>query len=338
MSAALLSLVLAVVGLLVGPVLYGMPHWKAWDRVLDSFTVVAVGGLCVLHLLPEAIAHGGWLAAICAAVGLFAPRFLRGASGTGLLVGLMLHAALEAGAMNAAHGHGALGLAVVLHRVPVGLAVFSMYHEHPHTNRRGWFAIALLMLATVLGFFFGGWLSGVSGPVEAALNASVAGLLLHVVWEHESDEPEHDHDHAQRSRGGPIDAMAALVGLVVVGVMGMSEVHAEHNLLQQVAALTSYTAAPALAVYAAMGGLYVARDRTTAARRLALLIDRTLPWFWLAVVVVAAFVSVGPGSRSPLTWLPVGAIFLLTIVSLVRHGPRGMVAMVTRQSPHWMRG
>lgn len=197
----IIPLFLAIVGLLVGPGLYAVPHWRTWDRVLDSFTLLAVGGLAVFHLLPGSVSEGGPLALVLAGVGVLLPRALRTLEGVGpwvLLIGLAIHAALEAAALGAhAHHAVALGVAVVLHRVPVGLAVFAMYHEHPRTSGMGWVAIGGLVLSTIVGFWIGPSLhAATSGTVEAGLSALVAGMLLHVVWEHGEPE-EHAHEHGE---------------------------------------------------------------------------------------------------------------------------------------------
>ncbi|MCA9571004.1 MAG: hypothetical protein KC656_24355, partial [Myxococcales bacterium] len=104
-----LLLLLAILGLLVGPTLYLVPHWRTWDRLLDGFALAAVGGLGMLHLLPEAVETGGLLALVAAAVGLVLPGLLHGLLGFGpwvLLAGLVLHAGVESSALT---GTDALG-------------------------------------------------------------------------------------------------------------------------------------------------------------------------------------------------------------------------------------
>lgn len=193
---AYVPLLLAMLGLLIGPAMYVVPHLRSWDRLLDSFTVAAVGGLCLFHLLPSAVDHGGWMAIVAAAAGLWFPFWmgrLRGIGPWALLVGLVIHASLESAAM--AMGNHSFGIAVVLHRLPVGFAVFALFHEHAHSNARGWVAIGSLVLATLVGFLAGPPLVAATPlGVEAILEAGVAGMLLHVLWEHgQAGQAPHAH-------------------------------------------------------------------------------------------------------------------------------------------------
>ena len=211
----------AVIGLVLGPVFHRMGRGtKAWRATLDGFAVVGVAGISVLHLLPEAIAHGGLTAVIVALVGLALPAmFERRAQKSNhqgahllLLAGLAVHAAVESAALAAVHEEHvlSLGAAVVLHRLPVGLVVFSLFA--PDKNpRQAYGAIGGLVVATLVGFGIGGaasvWLHG---EVGAWLQALVAGSLLHVVFAHghhhahgHDHSHDHDHDHSHEALSQP---------------------------------------------------------------------------------------------------------------------------------------
>ena len=228
-------LILAILGLLLGPLLYLVPHWRTWDRLLDSFALAAVGGLGLFHLIPEAIDHGGPLVVLFALFGLALPGLLHNLEGFGpwvLLGGLVVHAGVESAALGAGAG-GVLAVAVVLHRLPVGLAVFALYHEHPRTHGLGWVAIATLIATTLLGYVAGPALQSLLHPTAvAALEALVAGMLVHIVWEHgtESEEAIHDHEHDVphlHDHGeiptGPTVALATLLGFAMVALVTQTD-------------------------------------------------------------------------------------------------------------------
>ncbi|MGK0362406.1 MAG: uncharacterized membrane protein YraQ (UPF0718 family) [Bradymonadia bacterium] len=193
--------------------------------LLDGFVVVAVTGLVCLHVLPEAMERAGWLAGAAAVVGLVLPtlleKLLHGLHtsvhrGTVLLVafGLAVHAFFDGLALSA-HGievneqahaqHDHLGLAVVFHRLPAALLIWSA--ARPVSRRFAWALLSCIGAATVLGFFAAGWAH--PGEGWAIVDGLVAGALLHVAlaahghWlpaETEArahDHAHHSHDHAQ---------------------------------------------------------------------------------------------------------------------------------------------
>ncbi len=235
MSSTILLLCAAVVGLMIGPVLTrAQRQAKGVREALDGFAVVAVSGVALLHLLPEAFEHAGPIALVCAALGLFAPALLErrvsawspGLPVVALLLGLAPHAALEAAALSAAHDHELMlmGAVVVAHRLPVGLIVYSMASRR-HGALMGWGAIATLIIATVAGFTAGDTMySMMSEGTGACLTAFVAGSLLHVVGNHhgevECDSPEHgtrNHRHAGRALSSSF-VMGIVTGLATLCV------------------------------------------------------------------------------------------------------------------------
>ncbi len=217
-------LLLAIAGLLVGPVLVLLPNGRSWDPILDSFSLAAVGGLTVLHLLPEAIENGGLLALIAAGFGGLFPQVLHRLRGVGpwlMLAGLALHTGLEATTLSG--GTGPLAVAVIVHRLPEGLAVFRLYHQHPATRGGGPLAIAILVGATLIGGILGADLQ-VTGPLRGWLDALVAGMLLNIVWDHGADH----HGEAPGS-GTPATgwgaASATAAGLATVGLVAAGHAH-----------------------------------------------------------------------------------------------------------------
>lgn len=186
MSAAVILLVLSLLGLLTGPVLVSLwPAGRAWRALLDGLSLVVVVGLSLLVLLPHAVAHSGLLAVAVGAlsVGAFRLLDLRAGASLGrtvlLVVLLLVHAALDGAALAVAEEEvgGVLGLAVAAHRVPVGLMLFL----GASSRGVGWGRIGLLSVATVLGFWGAQrWVSPTPSMVHGVLEALAIGALLHI--------------------------------------------------------------------------------------------------------------------------------------------------------------
>lgn len=194
-------LVASVVALLVGPAVARLAGERRGPvAVLDGFIVAGLLGLVVLEILPEAFEHAGLVAVVAAVLGIVLPRFfegrlhiaegkLHGAVSWGAVIGYSLHAVLDGAALTGGAGTSALGLGVVLHRVPVGVTLWWLVR--PHGPRGGMLALGLIGGATALGF------AGAERLVSALplgslglFQALVGGSLLHVVAGHEhGDEP-----------------------------------------------------------------------------------------------------------------------------------------------------
>ena len=197
----------AVLGLFLGPALIrllGRRRW--WLDALDGYVLVTIGGLGLGELLPHAVAESGLAAVVAALAGLVMPvvleRRMHAAHSVTVALaffGLAVHAALDGAVLAAPHdAHGGnLDLAVVLHRLPVGLLVYgsvSGYRGH----RAALAVVALMAVATVAGNAFGeAALAAASSTAVSLFEAFVVGALLHVVLhvQHEAN----DYDHA----GGP---------------------------------------------------------------------------------------------------------------------------------------
>lgn len=249
--AAAGMLIVALLGLLAGPMLLGLaPHGRVWRRWLDGLCLSLVGGLSILHLLPHAVEHGGPIALLVAVVSAIVPGLLhRHGDGAhsrwnlGLFALLLLHAAVDGAALALLDDtSSSLSIAVAAHRVPVGLVVFATARQL--APRAGWLSILLLSLATVGGFFGSDaaahllhghhWLEGV-------LEAAVAGALLHILFDHHGiiahlhgpDDHDHDHDHAPEPAEVGWSALGAVTGLVAVAVS--TAVSADSHALDHIA-------------------------------------------------------------------------------------------------------
>lgn len=192
----MLLLALSLATLAAGPVLLTFLHPQSRGRTaLDAFVVVAIAGLLLLHVVPEAVETAGWPAATALALGLAFPLLLhrlypsglRGADASAALLGLaalLTHAMLDGVSLSTADRVPALAMAVVVHRLPLGVAVWWL--GVTTIGRRA--AVAILLteaLGTGLGFAVGE--AAESLLTHRALpifQAFMAGTVLHVVVGH----------------------------------------------------------------------------------------------------------------------------------------------------------
>jgi uncharacterized membrane protein YraQ (UPF0718 family) len=221
---------------LIGPLSFeGVRRRRGMMAAVDGFVLVTLIGLILLHILPQSFELAGWWALAAGLVGFGAPMALgrwsphqRGhrAEVPVLLLaagGLAVHALLDGVALVAPEIEGAaaagdmLALAVVLHRLPVGLTVWWIVKP---SRGVGW-ALTLLgvnVAATIAGFLVGGDALA-ELPLEGlgAFQALVAGSLFHVAFHHPPELRE----------GPPVRFVAGLGG--VAGAMLLAAVTVLHG-------------------------------------------------------------------------------------------------------------
>ena len=190
-------LALALMALVPGPLLYGAARLSGrMMPALDGFLLVAMGGLVLLYFLPDSAALAGWVPAASAlAAGLWLPALAgrrlpslrRPAHVAALLLGLSAlaaHACADGLALSGpAGGDSSMSpLAVVLHRVPVGLAVWFLLRPL-HGLGPALAALGGLAAATAGGFLgIGSGETSIAGSRAWGLfQALAAGALLHLV-------------------------------------------------------------------------------------------------------------------------------------------------------------
>jgi len=196
MSSTLL-LALSVLVLMAGPAVLAVSERYRWlIPAIDGFVLIAVGGMVLGEVLPGAYGIAGVWVLVAAVAGLIGPPLLerllvrsaRKVHMAALLIavaGLAIHAMTD-GVVLSNHSpigseQGSLGIAIVLHRLPVGLIIWWLVRP-----AHGWQAAACalfaLAAATVAGFIVGGALtSAMSSASGALLHGFVGGALLHVV-------------------------------------------------------------------------------------------------------------------------------------------------------------
>jgi len=195
----MLQLTGALAAPVVGALLYRWLHERPGTvRLVDRFMYVVVPALVLWQVLPHAWAEHGALAVVALAAGVSTPALIERASHAAAphadsvallagLSGLALHASLEGAAL--APEESDIALAVILHRVPVGLVIWWML-EPRYGFVGGALGIGAIVAATVLGYAVGSTVIAAGGGVEL-YQAFVGGSLVHVVF-HQS---RHDHSH-----------------------------------------------------------------------------------------------------------------------------------------------
>lgn len=228
-------LLLSFCSLLIGPALFGFAtRFYTFIRFLDAFVLCSIFSLVVFHILPESIVHGGLMAISAAAIGFIAPIFIGRFIDKGRCnlhhslisiasIGLIAHAILDGIALASTHSissHQAtfLGLAVVLHRLPEGVGIWRITQSSLGT-KAGIFSLAIVMLATSMGFFFGeSWITHTSEQALMTFEALMAGVLLHVVFHrhHLTQLAPHSH-HEEKTESSPwITGAGAFCGFFLV--------------------------------------------------------------------------------------------------------------------------
>ncbi len=263
-------LVLSLLVLAVGPALHQLARVTgSMLTALDGFVFVTIGGLVFIHIIPETYHLAGWPALAALALGLLGPGLvehrLRGlarqAHAIALLLalaGIGLHAFTDGLALGqGGHEHGGehmLPMAVVLHRLPVGLMVWFLIRPVYGLP----LALATLMLigvATVLGFSLGETaVGGMANDGRGLFQALVAGTLLHVVVHRSYPIAESSSSPAERRRHAGLGAVG---GMALLSFMAAD--HLDPRMLEagQVLLRLVWESAPALLLaYVAAGLVY----------------------------------------------------------------------------------
>ena len=194
-------LALSIAALLAGPVVYtiGRRHRVA-RQILDGFIFISIAGIVTVHIIPEALAGGGNLAIFFLALGIAFPVILeRGlhdsfhaAHGLVLVLaalGLVIHSVLDGIALLPTSNRD-LAHAVILHRLPVGMAIW--WSLRPNLGlAAAVIAFAMIILASAASFALGTPAIELAEAQSIAwLQAFISGSLIHIV----AFGVSHDHD------------------------------------------------------------------------------------------------------------------------------------------------
>ena len=198
----MLPLVSALLAPLAGALIYVTLHRRSGTvRLLDTAVIVALPLLVAVQVVPHAWAERSLLPVVAVALGagLLAvverlshtlARYTDDVTILFAVLGISVHAVLEGSALTAG-ASPAFVLAVVVHRVAVGLLIWWLVVPR-HGVRAAAAGVAAILAGTLAGYVVGaGVIMDIPFVDRVLLEAFVAGTLLHVVL-HQGRE---DHRH-----------------------------------------------------------------------------------------------------------------------------------------------
>jgi len=198
-----MTLLLSIVALLLGPLIYAFGRRQPTLRqMLDGFIFITVAGIVCVDIIPAALASAGWPAAVFLLLGLAFPvvvekTFSEAADRAHVFVvflaavGLTVHAVIDGIALLPQANESPLAtdsvlasqlaLGVILHRLPVGMAIWWYVRKGFGTPA----AIAtytLVIAASAAAYWFGAPIVDIAEARSLAyFQAFVAGSLVHIV-------------------------------------------------------------------------------------------------------------------------------------------------------------
>lgn len=187
-----MNLVLSIAALLLGPAIYALGRKNHVARhILDGFIFITIAGIICVNIIPEALATGGRLAIVFLVLGLAFPVVVeRGFHNTFheahvvvliiAALGLIIHAIVDGIALLPAKD-GDLAHAVILHRLPVGMAIW--WSLRPNLGLPVAIAAFLtISIATAASYVLGGSIVDLAETRSIAyVQAFISGSLIHVV-------------------------------------------------------------------------------------------------------------------------------------------------------------
>ena len=216
-----------LIAVAAGPLLYQLARGaRSLLAALDGFAVVAVGGLVLLHVIPGSISQAGWTAAAAAIAGLVvAPLvgrrlsgFARPAHAAALFLGLaalILHAFAGGTAPVSSNSPQTQVVAVILHRLPVGLAIWFLLRPR---YGMGWAlgALAITASAAAGGLAFGDAAALLQNRGWGIFQAAAAGSLLYLLFRR-----SHPANRGESSRKARLGAgLGGLAGIALLALIG----------------------------------------------------------------------------------------------------------------------
>lgn len=198
----MLPLVSALLAPLAGVLIYVTMHHRARTiRLLDTAVIVALPLLVAVQVVPHAweerslvpvvvVALGAGLLALVERLSHTLARYTDDATILFAVLAISVHALLEGSALTAG-ASPAFVLAVVVHRVGVGLLIWWLVAPR-HGAVAAAAGVAAILVGTLAGYVVGaGVLTDLPFVDSHLVEAFVAGTLLHVVL-HQGRE---DHRH-----------------------------------------------------------------------------------------------------------------------------------------------
>lgn len=203
-----MNLILSIAALLLGPIIYAVGRRNhAMRQILDGFIFITIAGIICVDIIPEALSVGRTLAFVFLIFGIAFPVIIeRGFHGAFheahrlvlfvAALGLIVHATIDGIALLPTQGSD-LAHAVILHRLPVGMAIW--WSLRPNLGMPvAIAAFATISVATTASYVLGGPVVELAEARSIAyVQAFVSGSLIHVV----AFGVTHDH-------GGHIEPVA----------------------------------------------------------------------------------------------------------------------------------
>lgn len=231
--------------LFIGPCLdFFIKNKAAFKQFIDGFTLIVLLDLIFLHILPHTLHESGWFTLVLFFLAMILPgqiekhsqkKFAHQAHNITLglaLIGIVLHAFTDGLGLidtNAIHGElkgsSWLPFAILLHRLPIALAIWWLVSEQVN-KRMALITLIGISLATLLGYYSGinFLLPLMEQESFGLLEALIAGFLMHILF--------HTHDpqeHAQKSHF-KTSGLGALTGLIVLIIFyNLPQSHAGHT-------------------------------------------------------------------------------------------------------------
>lgn len=209
----MIALIASFFSLCVGPLVYQtFGPLKRTDKIVSGIVLMVVSGIIFLEVIPHTYESIGIWALLLPLIGFAGPTliektFHKAADTTHKLTiylgitGLLLHAFIDGAAIQTEQDsiNNSLTLAIILHRLPVGLTIWWMLK--PLLGER-YALITLLMMGLITFAGFGlnqAIMDYHDNRLFALIQAFIAGSLLHVViHKPHSDGCMHTHEAHQQ--------------------------------------------------------------------------------------------------------------------------------------------
>ncbi len=184
-----MNFVLSTLALVLAPFVYAVGrHSPVTRQVLDGFIFITIAGIVCVSIIPEALRYGGNVAFAFLAIGLAFPFVIERLGSishrkahvfivvlAGL--GLVIHASIDGIALL----DQTLAPAIILHRIPIGMAIWWSVRPSFGTGSAV-LVFALIIGATAAAFFLGAPIMELAEVRGLSwFQAFVAGSLVHVV-------------------------------------------------------------------------------------------------------------------------------------------------------------
>jgi len=216
----MIALIASIFALGIGPLIYQtFGPMRRTDRIVSGFILAIIAITLFIEVLPQTFSQIGYISLFLALLGFAGPTlieklFSKSANKTHMatillgILGLVIHASIDGAALYDGNTHGHhenLSLAIILHRLPVGLTIWWLL-KPLLGERYALLTLLAMAIATTGGFTLSMQLTDYqtnSGFV--ALQAFISGSLLHIVFHKPHADGcmhtslVHDHSHAHTS-------------------------------------------------------------------------------------------------------------------------------------------